>query len=134
MRYITEDRTLHNHRCENLKFYIILILIRDRPTFRKEHDTMGYHLQFPIIIRPQKVKRCERGGSRSVPDLLTNGGKRGGTNRGRFGQGNRNKSPRKVEISTGRRKELHTDSKRDRERGTAPEAPREDGLSSCFFS
>jgi hypothetical protein len=28
-RYITEDRTLHNHRFENLKSYIIALLSRN---------------------------------------------------------------------------------------------------------
>jgi hypothetical protein len=73
---------------------------------------MGYRLPFLIMTRPQKVKRCEKGASRSVPDLLKNGGRRGGSSSGRFDQGNRSKSQRKVEISTGRR-ELHTDNQRE---------------------
>jgi hypothetical protein len=77
-RYILEAGSLHNDCCENLKSYIILILNVRRTTFKKEYDAMGYHLQFPIITRPQKVKRCERGVPRSLPDLLKNEGQRGG--------------------------------------------------------
>jgi hypothetical protein len=36
LRYIPEDGTLHNHRCENLKFYIL----------RDVHQTLKMNLKF----------------------------------------------------------------------------------------
>jgi hypothetical protein len=40
-RYITEDRVLHNHRCENLKFYIPRIF-RIKYIFPPEHRFTSY--------------------------------------------------------------------------------------------
>jgi hypothetical protein len=116
---------------------LLSISNRSRPVSWKEYDVAGYRLQFLTITRPQKVKWCERGASRSVPDLLKNGGPRGESSSGRFDLGNQSKPQRKVETPTGRR-ELHIDSQRERERERERErrqgTSRDDGLSSYFFS
>jgi hypothetical protein len=40
--YIQEDGHFRNHRCENFKFYIILLLYRIGSSFSVEHVTYSY--------------------------------------------------------------------------------------------
>jgi hypothetical protein len=49
-RYIPEDRTLHNDRCENLKSYTGHALIRGVERSNAQTHLLGKSLLFPVVI------------------------------------------------------------------------------------